>query len=181
MKVVVTGGAGFIGANLSQTLLAHPEVTEVVALDNLSTGFLSNLDGVGATFVEGDILDADTLDTVLDGASAVVHLAARPSVPRSVKDPVASHHANATGTLNVSGNPGGVGVRVDHGVSHRVGLGRSLRNAVSDAADRRLAAPDCPAAILRRDRDVRRVDPRPVGRPRIRRAVVMGVPPGQHR
>lgn len=101
MKVVVTGGAGFIGANLSRVLLASNEIDEVVAFDNLSTGFRTNLDGVGARFVEGDILNPDELDAVIDGANAVVHLAARPSVPRSVKDPVASHHANATGTLNV--------------------------------------------------------------------------------
>lgn len=101
VKVVVTGGAGFIGANLSRTLLAHPQVTEVIAFDNLSTGFESNLDGLNATLVRGDILNPDDLDGAFAGASAVVHLAARPSVPRSVKDPVASHDANATGTLNV--------------------------------------------------------------------------------
>lgn len=101
MKVVVTGGAGFIGANLSRVLLANDAVTEVVAFDDLSTGFESNLDGVGATLVVGDILNPDELDAAFDGASSVVHLAARPSVPRSVKDPVASHHANATGTLYV--------------------------------------------------------------------------------
>ena len=101
MKVVVTGGAGFIGANLSRTLAAHEAVTEVIAFDNLSTGFATNLDGVDATLVEGDILDDAALDAVIGDAGAVVHLAARPSVPRSVKDPVASHLANATGTVNV--------------------------------------------------------------------------------
>ena len=101
MRVVVTGGAGFIGANLSRTLLASPEVTEVVALDDLSTGFRTNLDGLDVDLVEGSILEPADLDRCLDGATAVVHLAARPSVPRSVKDPVASHTANATGTLNV--------------------------------------------------------------------------------
>lgn len=101
MKVVVTGGAGFIGANLGRELLARPEVTEVVALDDLSTGFRTNLDGTGIRLVEGTILDPDTLDTTFENAAAVVHLAARPSVPRSVKDPLASHHANATGTLEV--------------------------------------------------------------------------------
>lgn len=101
MKVVVTGGAGFIGANLCRQLLATPGVTEVVALDDLSTGFRSNLDGVEVKLVEGSILDVDTLDRVVAGASSVVHLGARPSVPRSVADPVASHNANATGTMNV--------------------------------------------------------------------------------
>ncbi|KGN39126.1 NAD-dependent epimerase/dehydratase family protein [Knoellia subterranea] len=101
MKVVLTGGAGFIGSNLGRELLARPEVDEVVALDNLSTGFRSNLDGTDITLVEGTVLDPDTLDRVCEGASAIVHLGALPSVPRSVIDPVASHHANATGTLEV--------------------------------------------------------------------------------
>ena len=101
MKVVVTGGAGFIGANLSRILLGTEGIDEVVVLDNLSTGNFANLDGLDVTFIEGDILDTADLDKAVAGASAVVHLAARPSVPRSVKDPVASHLANATGTVNV--------------------------------------------------------------------------------
>lgn len=101
MKVVITGGAGFIGANLGRTLLDRAEIGHVVALDDLSSGFRGNLDGTGIELVEGTILDSETLDHAFDGTRAVVHLAARPSVPRSVKDPVASHHANATGTLEV--------------------------------------------------------------------------------
>lgn len=101
MKVVITGGAGFIGANLGRALLERPEVEQVIAFDNLSTGFRSNLDGTAIELVEGTILDPEALDAAFEGASAVVHLAARPSVPRSVADPVASHHANATGTLEV--------------------------------------------------------------------------------
>lgn len=101
MKVIVTGGAGFIGANLGRALLQEPGITEVVAFDNLSTGFRSNLDGTGIELVEDTILNPDALDRTFAGADAVVHLAARPSVPKSVVDPVASHHANATGTLEV--------------------------------------------------------------------------------
>lgn len=101
MRVVVTGGAGFIGANLCRELATRDAVTEVVALDDLSSGFASNLDGVDAGLVEGSILDRDVLSNVMDGAAAVVHLAARPSVPRSLLDPVASHEVNATGTLYV--------------------------------------------------------------------------------
>ncbi len=101
MKVVVTGGAGFIGANLCATLAEQAEVREVVAFDDLSTGAAANLDGVDATLVEGTILDAAALDAAFAGASAVVHLAARPSVPRSIADPMASHLANATGTMEV--------------------------------------------------------------------------------
>ena len=101
MKVVVTGGAGFIGANLVRVLAGHPAVDEVVALDDLSTGFAANLAGVDAELVEGSILNEAVLARTLRGASAVVHLAARPSVPRSIADPLASHEANATGTLRV--------------------------------------------------------------------------------
>lgn len=102
MKVVVTGGAGFIGANLCRALSQQGEVDEVVAVDNLSTGFRSNLDGVARTrLAEVDILDRGALEAALDGASSVVHLAARPNVPKSLTDPRASHHANATGTLEV--------------------------------------------------------------------------------
>lgn len=101
MRVVVTGGAGFIGANLCAHLHRCAWVDSVAALDNLSTGFASNLDGSGAELVVGSILSDDDLDAALAGADAVVHLAARPSVPRSIEDPMASHEANATGTLMV--------------------------------------------------------------------------------
>ncbi|GAA2839304.1 NAD-dependent epimerase/dehydratase family protein [Kitasatospora sp. CM 4170] len=101
MRVVVTGGAGFIGANLVRALLARPEVDQVRVVDNFSTGSKANLAGVDAVLHEGSILDPALLDEAFTGADAVVHLAALPSVPRSVADPLASHHANATGTLEV--------------------------------------------------------------------------------
>ncbi len=102
MKVVVTGGAGFIGANLCRALVEEGVADRVVALDDLSTGDKANLAGVGGVeLVEGSILDEDSLDAVLPDATAVVHLAARPSVPRSLVDPMASHRTNATGTMTV--------------------------------------------------------------------------------
>jgi UDP-glucose 4-epimerase len=99
MSVLVTGGAGFIGANLCRRLVARGHA--VVALDDLSTGSRANLHDVDATLIEGSILDPAALDRAIDGATAVVHLAARPSVPRSIADPMASHLANATGTVEV--------------------------------------------------------------------------------
>lgn len=101
MKVLVTGGAGFIGSNLCSRLLAAPEVTEVVSLDDLSTGQRENLAGLPVRAVEASILDDAALDSSCAGADAIVHLAAIPSVPRSLAHPVASHAANATGTLLV--------------------------------------------------------------------------------
>jgi UDP-glucose 4-epimerase len=101
MKVVVTGGAGFVGSNLVRHLEDVPEVTETVVLDDMSFGFRENLDGVRTTVVEGSILDEALLEEVMAGAGAVVHLAARSSVPRSVAHPLAAHEANATGTVKV--------------------------------------------------------------------------------
>lgn len=98
MKVVVTGGAGFIGGNLVRALAGEAAVTVV---DDLSSGSRENLAGVDCELVEASILDERPLDRACAGADAIVHLAARPSVPRSIKDPVASHDANATGTVRV--------------------------------------------------------------------------------
>jgi UDP-glucose 4-epimerase len=101
MRVLVTGGAGFIGANLVRRLLAHPAVGSVVVLDDLSTGSLANLAGLDVKLVEGSILDPSRLADAVFGSDAVVHLAAVPSVPRSLRDPLRSHEVNATGTLRV--------------------------------------------------------------------------------
>ena len=101
MRVLVTGGAGFIGANLCRELTARPDIAEVIALDDLSTGSAENLGGVDAKLVEGSILDRGLLGELVDNVDAVVHLAAIPSVPRSLVDPVRSHEVNATGTVYV--------------------------------------------------------------------------------
>ena len=101
MRVLVTGGAGFIGANVCRRLVDNAEISSVSVIDDLSTGDPGRLDGLDVEFVDGSILDAEALAKAMDGSDSVVHLAARPSVPKSLKDPVASHEANATGTVRV--------------------------------------------------------------------------------
>jgi nucleoside-diphosphate-sugar epimerase len=100
-KVLITGGAGFIGSHLARAYEARGDSVRV--LDNFSSGKRSNLSDLEGRIeiVEGSILDEAILDRALDGAEIVYHEAAIPSVPRSMAAPVASHQANATGTLMV--------------------------------------------------------------------------------
>jgi UDP-glucose 4-epimerase len=99
MRVLITGGAGFIGANLVRECEQHG--IHVSVLDDLSTGVSTNLDGTNASFTKGSITDPDAVDHAIDGCEAVVHLAALGSVPRSIANPRATHHANVDGTLCV--------------------------------------------------------------------------------
>lgn len=99
MRVLITGGAGFIGSNLARLALSTGH--EVTVIDDLSTGYEENLDGLDVRFVRGSILSPEVLEDAVGGVDSIVHLAALGSVPRSIKDPIASHAANATGTLLV--------------------------------------------------------------------------------
>jgi len=100
-EFLVTGGAGFIGSNLVDALLAAGH--DVRVLDNLSMGKRSNLplDNPRLRFIEGDVADAEVVAQAVAGCSAVAHLAAVASVQASVDDPVATHQSNFIGTLNV--------------------------------------------------------------------------------
>jgi UDP-glucose 4-epimerase len=98
MKVLITGGAGFIGTNLTLRLLRSGY--DVKVLDDLSTGLRQNI-SKDAEFVSGSILETSQINKAIEDCEVVVHLGARGSVPRSIKDPVATHNVNSTGTLNV--------------------------------------------------------------------------------
>lgn len=102
-SIVVTGGAGFIGSNLAHRL--HKDGYDVTVIDDLSTGHIENiadlLDEDRFRFIQGSINDARLLGSTFHGADYILHQAAIPSVPRSIKDPLATNHANVDGTLNV--------------------------------------------------------------------------------
>ena len=98
-KVAVTGGAGFIGSNLTCRLIS--EGYQVVVIDDLSTGLLSNVDQDKSDFHQISITNLEFLNRALKDCETIFHLAARGSVPRSIKNPFATHDVNATGTLNV--------------------------------------------------------------------------------
>src|SRR5262245_7787446 len=97
---LVTGGAGFIGSHLSEELVRRGHRVRVV--DSLITGNRGNLDHVpGVEFMEGDLAEPGVAERAVLDIEYVLHQAAIPSVPRSVKDPVTSNRANITSTLNV--------------------------------------------------------------------------------
>jgi UDP-glucose 4-epimerase len=98
-RVLVTGGAGFVGATLVRRLVGGGHTVRV--FDNYSTGDASYLAGVDTELVEGDIRDAAELDTALAGMDAVIHLAAAGSVVMSVQDPVTNFDVNVVGTFQV--------------------------------------------------------------------------------
>jgi nucleoside-diphosphate-sugar epimerase len=100
-QYLVTGGAGFIGSNIAEKLVARGDKVRI--LDNLSTGKTENMDGFRdkIEFVHGDIRYLNTVMEAMDGVDYVLHQAALPSVPRSVQTPLESNDNNTNGTLNI--------------------------------------------------------------------------------
>lgn len=105
MRILVTGGAGFIGSNLVEQLLADQRVSFVRVLDNLATGSLKNMETFSANprfeFLQEDIRNFDACLAACEGINAISHQAALGSVPRSIKDPLTTNEVNITGALNI--------------------------------------------------------------------------------
>ncbi len=105
MRILITGGAGFIGSNLAAALLQDKRVSGVRVLDNLATGSLDNIQALHqhATFQfqEGDIRNYSDCLKACEGIDLITHQAALGSVPRSINDPLTTNEVNITGTLNI--------------------------------------------------------------------------------
>jgi UDP-N-acetylglucosamine 4-epimerase len=105
MRILVTGGAGFIGSNLVESLLNHPDVALVRVLDNFATGHKKNIEEffshVKFELIEGDIRNIDDCMKACKGIDAISHQAALGSVPKSIADPITSHEVNVNGYINI--------------------------------------------------------------------------------
>lgn len=104
-RVIVTGGAGFIGSNLVESLLSDVRVDKVLVIDNLSNGYYSNIEEFEGNdkfeFLNEDIRHAEKMIELFKGYDLISHQAALGSVPRSIQDPITSNEVNVGGTLNV--------------------------------------------------------------------------------
>lgn len=99
MKVLVTGGAGFIGSHIVELL--QDKADEIMVLDNLRSGYRENLETLNCTFVQGSIMDRALLDEIMPGVDLVFHLAAMISVAESLEKPIECQRINTEGLLNV--------------------------------------------------------------------------------
>src|SRR5690348_10029150 len=105
MRILITGGAGFIGSNLVAALLKQDNVQLVRVMDNLSTGSSGNIEEFSGNprfeFFEADICDYNACLEACEGIDRISHQAALGSVPRSINDPLTTNAVNITGTLNI--------------------------------------------------------------------------------
>ena len=136
-QYLVTGGAGFIGSHLAEELVRRGHRVRVA--DSLVTGRRSNLDHIsGVEFLEGDLAGIEFARRAVEGSDYVLHQAAIPSVPRSVKDPITSNRANVDATLNVL-----VASR-DAGVKRVVFAGSSSAYGDTPTLPKHEEMPNCP-------------------------------------
>ncbi len=108
-KILITGGAGFIGSHLVEHFQGI--ASEIIVLDNLRSGHLENLAGLDHTFVHGCVTDRALVDSIMPGTDYVFHLAAMISVPESMEKPIECNHINVTGLLNVLESAANHGVK----------------------------------------------------------------------
>lgn len=144
MRVLITGGGGFIGSNLARALLERGD--EVRVLDNFSTGQRSNLIDLDVELIEGDLRSFERVSSACRGVEVVLHEGALPSVPRSIQDPLTSNAVNVEGTLNV------ILASRDHGVRRVVVASSS--SVYGDApgmprAESQAVAPLAPYAVAK--------------------------------
>lgn len=108
MRILITGGAGFIGSHLVEHFQSS---AEIVVLDNLRSGYLANLEGLSHTFIQGSVTDRTSVDVAMKGVDLVYHLAAMISVPESMNSPQECVSTNVLGLLNVLESATAAGVR----------------------------------------------------------------------
>lgn len=142
MRVLITGGAGFIGSNLAREMTLAGHVVTVI--DDLSTGHEENIRDLPVEFHHSSILDEAAIDNAVAGQDSIVHLAALGSVPRSIINPAATHEVNATGTLRVleSARRAGVNHVIVSGSSSVYGL-----NTAMPKSEREWVRPMSPYAV----------------------------------
>ncbi|NQT48186.1 MAG: NAD-dependent epimerase/dehydratase family protein [Chloroflexi bacterium] len=131
-RILVTGGAGFIGANLVRMLLENGY--QLTVLDNLSAGGREYLDGLSIEFIQGDILDVELVNHVVPGHDGIVHLAAQTGVPGSLQNPRRDCEVNVVGTLNMLEACRHTGVSRFVFASSNAPLGRQPPPATEDKA-----------------------------------------------
>ena len=145
-KILITGGAGFIGSHLVERFQGN--ASEIIVLDNLRSGCLENLTGLDHTFVYGCVTDRALVDSIMPGVDAVFHLAAMISVPESMANPIECARINVTGLLNVLESA------TDHGVRKLV-LASSAAiygdNPIVPKIESMIPEPKSPYAITKLD------------------------------
>ncbi len=132
MKILITGGAGFVGANLIRSLLKVGQ--QVRVLDDFSASTRYHLDGLSIEIIEGSILDREDVERAVRGVDGVVHLAAQTGVPTSLKDPYRDCNLNVIGTLNMLDASRRAGVKRFVFASSNAPLGRQPPPATEDKA-----------------------------------------------